>query len=37
MFIFKFVTPHIYKLFQIKANHDITLFIITKKAYHGMM
>lgn len=36
MFIFKFVTPYIYNLYNIKANHGITLFIISKKAYHDM-
>jgi len=36
MFIFKFVTPYIYNLFRIKANHAITMFIISKKAYHDM-
>lgn len=36
MFIFKFVTPYIYNLFNIKANHGITLFILSKKAYHQM-
>ena len=34
MFIFKFVAPYIYGLKDISANHAITLFIITKKAYH---
>jgi hypothetical protein len=36
MFIFKFVTPHINNLMAIKANHQITLFILSKKAYHQM-
>jgi len=36
MFIFKFVTPYVYNLYNIKANHGITLFIIGKKAYHDM-
>lgn len=38
MFIFKFVTPYIYNLYDINAsaNHAITLFIICKKAYHEM-
>lgn len=36
MFIFKFVTPHINNLMNIKANHQITLFILSKKAYHQM-
>ena len=36
MFIFKFVSPYIYNLYAIKANHGITLFILSKKAYHDM-
>jgi hypothetical protein len=36
MFIFKFVTPYIYFVYNIKANHEITLFILCKKAYHQM-
>ena len=36
MFIFKFVTPYIYSFFNLKANHEITLFILCKKAYHQM-
>jgi len=36
MFIFKHVTPYIYNLYNINANHGITLFIISKKAYHDM-
>lgn len=36
MFIFKFVTPYIYNLYKIKANHEINLFILSKKAYHDM-
>lgn len=36
MFIFKFVTPHINNLLNINANHQITLFILSKKAYHQM-
>ena len=36
MFIFKFVTPYIYNLYNIRANHGITLFILTKKAYHDI-
>ena len=34
MFIFKHVTPYIYNLYTLNANHGITLFIISKKAYH---
>jgi hypothetical protein len=33
MFIFKFVCPHVDKLSRIKANHGISLFIMSKKAY----
>ena len=36
MFIFKFVTPYIYSLYAIKANHGINLFILSKKSYHDM-
>lgn len=36
MFIFKYVTPYIYSFFSINANHGITLFVISKKAYHDM-
>ena len=36
MFIFKFVTPYICNLYNLRANHAITLFILTKKAYHDM-
>lgn len=36
MFIFKYVTPYIYSFFKINANHGITLFVISKKAYHDM-
>jgi hypothetical protein len=36
MFIFKYVTPYIYSFYDINANHGITLFIISKKAYHDM-
>ena len=36
MFIFKYVTPYIYSFNEINANHGITLFIISKKAYHDM-
>lgn len=36
MFIFKFVTPYVYSFYNINANHGITLFIISKKAYHDM-
>ena len=36
MFIFKYVTPYIYNFYEINANHGITLFVISKKAYHDM-
>lgn len=36
MFIFKFVTPYIISIYKIRANHEITLFILCKKAYHQM-
>jgi hypothetical protein len=36
MFIFKFVTPLINNLMAINANHQITLFVLSKKAYHQM-
>lgn len=36
MFIFKFVTPFIPNFYNIKANHGITMFIVSKKAYLEM-
>ena len=36
MFIFKYVTPYVFNFYNINANHLITLFIISKKAYHDM-
>ncbi len=36
MFIFKYITPFAPNFSFIKANHLITLFIISKKAYHDM-
>lgn len=36
MFIFKHVTPYIYNLYNLNANHGIALFVISKKAYHEM-
>lgn len=36
MFIFKFVTPYIHNIFNIHANHDITLFILSKKSFLQM-
>ena len=36
MFIFKYVTPYVYNFANINANHGITLFIVSKKAYQEM-
>lgn len=36
MFIYKFVTPYTYTIADINANHGITLFILSKNAYHQM-
>lgn len=36
MFIFKFLTPYIISIYKIHANHEITLFVLCKKAYHQM-
>lgn len=36
MFIFKFVSPFIPNFYQIKANHGIAMFILSKKAYLEM-
>jgi uncharacterized protein with PQ loop repeat len=36
MFIFKFISPYIYSLYGIKANHGITMFIASKKSYLQM-
>lgn len=36
MFIFKFVSPYVYSLNAIKANHGITMFILSKKAFLEM-
>lgn len=33
MFIFKFVSPFIPSFYNIKANHGIAMFILSKKAY----
>ena len=33
MFVFKFITPYVMNFHQIKANHGIALFIMSKKAY----
>lgn len=37
MFIFKFVSPFIPNFNMIKANHGITMFILSKKAYQDMI
>ena len=36
MFIFKFVAPFIPNFYNIKANHGINMFILSKKAYLEM-
>jgi hypothetical protein len=36
MFIFKYIAPYIFGLGEIKANHGISLFIMTKKAFMDM-
>lgn len=36
MFIFKFVSPFIPNFYNIKANHGIAMFILSKKAYLEM-
>lgn len=36
MFIFKYIAPYIFGLGEIKANHGISMFIMTKKAYGDM-
>lgn len=33
MFVFKFVSPYVPSFHQIKANHGIAMFILSKKAY----
>lgn len=33
MFVHKFVSPYVVNFYQIKANHGIALFIMSKKAY----
>ncbi len=33
MFIFKFISPFVSNFHNIKANHGIALFILSKKAY----
>ena len=33
MFIFKFVCPFVPNFYNIKANHGIALFVMSKKAY----
>lgn len=36
MFIFKYIAPYVFGLSDIKANHAISMFIMTKKAYIDM-
>lgn len=36
MFIFKFISPFIPNFYNIKANHGIAMFILSKKAYLDM-
>lgn len=36
MFIFKFVSPFVPNFYNIKANHGIAMFILSKKAYLEM-
>jgi hypothetical protein len=36
MFIFKYICPYADTLIKFKANHGITLFIMSKKAYIDM-
>lgn len=36
MFIFKFVSPFVSSFYNIKANHNIALFILSKKANNEM-
>lgn len=36
MFVFKYVAPYVSSLFEMKANHEISMFIISKKAYLDM-
>lgn len=36
MFIFKFVSPFVPNFYDINANHGISMFILSKKAYIDM-
>lgn len=36
MFVFKFIAPYIQHFYQIKANHGIAMFIMSKKALIDM-
>lgn len=36
MFIFKFMSPIIFNLYSIKANHGAAMFMMSKKSYHQM-
>lgn len=33
MFVFKFISPFVSNFYNIKANHGIAMFILSKKAY----
>ena len=33
MFVFKFVAPYVANFYNIKANHGIALFVMSKKSY----
>lgn len=33
MFVFKFIAPYVTNFYNIKANHGIALFVMSKKAY----
>ena len=33
MFVFKFISPFIPNFYNIKANHGLAMFILSKKAY----
>lgn len=35
-FVFKFISPYIPKFYEIKANHGISMFMMSKKAYVDM-
>lgn len=33
MLMFKYIVPYIGSLYRIKATHEVTMFIMSKKAY----